>query len=116
MLFSTWELNTNLVLTVALIKVGQYYVEFLVFSTKDGSFLSLSALSKKLKLKGKFSNNREKIICRLFHNFAQFLFTISERKLDYYGIIECLESMKYSAGHPKCKLWLFCYKILKNQL
>ena len=84
MLFSTWELNTNLVLTVAPIKVGQYYVDFVVFSTKDGSSLSLSALAKKLKLKEKFSNNREKIICRLFHNFAQFLFTISERKLDYY--------------------------------
>ena len=29
-------------------------------------------------------NNRGKNICRLVHVFAQFLFTTSESKLDYY--------------------------------
>ena len=39
---------------------------------------------KKLKLKGKCSDNNGKNICRLFDILTQFPFTACERELDYY--------------------------------
>ena len=39
---------------------------------------------KQVKTKKKFSGNPGQSICRIFHFFAQYLFTTSERELDYY--------------------------------
>ena len=66
------------------LKQGSIYAVFIVFYNKNWSFFELRAVSKKLKLKGKFSDIGGKIICRLFHMLEQFPFTASEMGLDYY--------------------------------
>ena len=55
---------------------------FYFFLRKTNDFWSFNLFLKKGKVKGTFSDG--KIICRLFHVSAQFLFTASKTELDYY--------------------------------
>ena len=57
--------------------------KFYFFLLKTDHFCGFNAFLNKKKLKGKFSNNLGRNICRRSHFFAQFLFTTSETELNY---------------------------------
>ena len=84
-LFCSLVSSTTLVLKIAPINAEQYYVEFVTFFTKDWLFSKLLGSFKNAKFKSK-------IICRLFHIFAQFMFSSSGVELDCY--------------HQKVNLWV----------
>ena len=57
---------------------------FYFFLLKTDYFCGFNTFLKKKRLKGKFSNNLGRNICRRSHFFAQLLFITSEMALDYY--------------------------------
>ena len=57
---------------------------FYYFLLKTDYVLGFKALSKKWKLKRKFSDNFGQNICRLFLFLEEFFFTTSETELDCY--------------------------------
>ena len=56
---------------------------FYFFSTKNCLFFGFQGIFKQIKSNSKIFSLGQNI-CRIFHFLAQFFFTTSETKLDYY--------------------------------
>ena len=82
-LFCTLASSANLVLKTVQNAAAVILKRFYLFLLKTDHFWSSRVVSKKSKVKRKFSDNLGENICGLFHLLAQFSFTTSKTERDY---------------------------------